>query len=205
MEDPRGPRFDNKSRNYRDLYEILKKILKIEESIIQTRSNFKKKWLEIANIENNQNLSNGLTSFSKALEGIERSHRDIILTLKTNVIETLKKFPDKLKSQKRSLSAQQKAKKDVDDSEMNIRNIRNEKDQRRINQEDLKRADTVFQEKKKIYELKKKESDNEIQEIDSKYKSDVKEILTLLTYTKISFHASAIQSYSEAFKEILGI
>ena len=43
IERERSQRFDNKAKDYKELQEILKKIIKIEENIILARTSFKKK------------------------------------------------------------------------------------------------------------------------------------------------------------------
>ena len=39
----RSQKFDSKAKEYKDLQELLKKIIKVEENIMQSRISFKKK------------------------------------------------------------------------------------------------------------------------------------------------------------------
>lgn len=205
MERSSSVRFDTKAKDYKDLQELLKKIIKIEENVVQTRANFKKKWLEIANIENNQGLSRGLLSYSKALEGIERTHRDTILTMKSSVLENLKKCPDRLKDQRRSLSAHGKASKDYEESEKKLNRILSIRDQRNINAKDRDEAAQQVEEKKKMLSNVESNLEKDLKNNSKSHDNDIKNMLMLLSHSKISFHASAIQLYSEAYKEILSI
>ena len=205
MERHSSLRFDSKAKDYKDLQEILKKIIKTEENIVQTRANFKKKWLEIANIENNQDLSRGLTSYSKALEGIERTHRDAILTMKSNVLENLKKLPNRLKDQRRSLSAHGKAVKDYEESEVKLQRILSIKDQRNLNLKERSDAAGQVEEKKNIMHSTTNNLEKDLRMSSKMHDEDVKNMIMLISHAKISYHASAIQLYTEAFKEILSI
>jgi hypothetical protein len=205
MEKERSIRFDTKAKDYKDIQEILKKMIKVEENIIQTRTNFKKKWLEIANIETNQDLSRGLTSYSKALEGIERSHRDNLLTLKTNVLESLRKCPERIKDQRRSLSAHGKLAKDYEEKEANLKKIIEKQDQRKVNLMERKLSADKLEEARTIMMSSQQGLEKELKDFNNLHDEEVKNSLMLLTHSKISYHASAIQLYTEAFKEILTI
>lgn len=205
MERDPSARFDNKARDYKELQECMKKIIKTEESIIQTRTSFKKKWMEIANIENNQDLSRGLTSYSKALDEIERTHRETLLIMKTSALESLKKYPERLKEQRRSLSACSKAQKDYEESETRLKRLQSTKDQRKVDQKELEGAVTSKEEKKKILAAKQETTEKIIEERNKAHCDDVKNLILLLTHSKLSLHAASIQVYTEAFQEILKI
>ncbi|OMJ87009.1 hypothetical protein SteCoe_11336 [Stentor coeruleus] len=205
MERDPSARFDNKARDYKDLQDFMKKIIKTEESIIQTRTNFKKKWMEIANIENNQDLSRGLTSYSKALDEIERTHRETLLIMKTNALESLKKYPERLKEQRRSLSACSKAQKDYEESEARLKRLQSTKDQRKVDQKELEGAVTSKEEKKKILAAKQESTEKIIEDRNKAHCEDVKNLILLLTHSKLSLHADSLQVYTEAFQEILKI
>lgn len=201
----RSQRFDNKARDYKELLEIVKKMIKTEENIIQTRINFKKKWLEIANIETNQDLSRGLQSYSKALDEIENTQRELLLIMKTNVLESIKKYPERLKEQRRSLSACSKTEREMRDSKSKLDRIQTIKDQRSIDSRELDLAAKEFQEKESIYKKKTENTDKDIEEKNKVHQEDVRNLIMLLTHGKIRFHAAAIQNFTEAFREILSI
>lgn len=201
----RSQRFDNKARDYKELMEIVKKIIKTEENIIQTRINFKKKWLEIANIESNQDLSRGLQGYSKALDDIENTQRELLLIMKTNVLESIKKYPERLKEQRRSLSACSKTEKDMRDSKTKLERIQTIKDQRSIDSRELDQAAKEFQERESIFRKRTEITDKEIEEKNRKHEEDVKNLIMILAHGKIRFHAAAIQNFTEAYREILSI
>ena len=201
----RSQRFDNKARDYKELMEIVKKIIKTEENIIQTRINFKKKWLEIANIETNQDLSRGLQGYSKALDDIENTQRELLLIMKTNVLESIKKYPERLKEQRRSLSACSKTEREMRDSKTKLDRIQTIKDQRSIDSRELDQAAKEFQERESIYKKRTETTDKEIEEKNKRHEEDVRNLIMILAHGKIRFHAAAIQNFTEAYREILSI
>lgn len=109
MEVERGRKYKEKLENaaneYLELHNIFKQVIRSEESIIHNRSNFRKKWLEAANIKNQHPaLSTAFSEYGKALGGIEQAHRESTIHMKVHVLEALRKYPMVIKEQKRSLS-----------------------------------------------------------------------------------------------------
>ena len=127
------------------------------------------------------------------------------MTLKSNVLENLKKYPDKLKEQRRSLSAQGKIVKDFEESEVRLKRMLSIKDQRNINAKERDEAAQQVEEKKNIMIATNTNLENELSQSCKAHDEDVKNILMQLIHTKISYHAAALQLYTEAFKEILSI
>lgn len=201
----RTQRFDNKARDYKELLDIAKKMIKTEENIIQTRINFKKKWLEIANIESNQDLSSGLQEYSKALDEIENTQRELLLVMKTNVLESIKKYPERIKEQRRSLSACSKVEREMRDSKMKLERIQTTKDQRKIDRKELDEAAKEVEERESIYSKKFYTTTREIEEKDKFHQDDVKNLIMLLAHGRIRYHAAAIQNFTHAYKGILQI
>ena len=198
-------RFDNKARDFKDLLEITKKIIKTEENIIQTRINFKKKWLEIANIESNQGLSSGLQQYSKALDEIENTQRELLLVMKTNVLESIKKYPERIKEQRRSLSACSKVENEMRESKTKLERIQTTKDQRKIDRKELDEAAKEVEERESIYSKRFMTTTREIEEKDKFHQDDVKNLIMLLAHGRIRYHAAAIQNFTQAYKGILQI
>ena len=117
----------------------------------------------------------------------------------------MKKYPDRFKEQRRSVSAQGRAEKEFEEAKNKLSDIQNKKDQRKLDPKEVEQAAENCKEKETLLKTKSINFGKELKQKNRTHHDEVKNVLISLNHARISYHATALQLYTEAYKEILSI
>ena len=209
MEEDRGRAYktqlDQESKEFDSLHTIFKKLVKSQESTATSRNSFRQKWLEVSNIERHPSLSKAFMEYAKALQEIDKTHKESTLRLKTVVQDALHYHPLRIKQQQRSLSRTSKVSKSVLERQRTMVKLQEKGDSREIDNEKLAKAATELKEKQKEAKEITEQFERSMQDYSQNHSQDLRSILVHLVNSEMHYHAGALNALSQVIPVVLKI
>ena len=193
-------RLEKAQNEYNTINVIVKRLIKSEENSIHSKESLKRKLLEVAHLEPNESVSMWLGSLSKGIEKIVSAQRESLQRIKNQVGSAVKRYPDRVKQQRRSLSESRRAGMDFEK-----RSKTYEKLQERSKETDpseIEKAANELKEAKGAADYATSTLEKDFSGYSQSHYSDFRLVLLHLINAQMHTDASSIDALTSVIKEI---
>jgi hypothetical protein len=195
MQDQRDKEYlDLEKGKFDSLQDLLKQVLKTNETSLTKRVKFQQKWYEIAQAEPDRNLSESFHKYSEAIERADRAERESLQQLRAVSQRALRLYPEKIKNHQRSISTQRKARQTLQEHASSLKKLQDQRDQRSVSVPALHKHSSQVETSEREVKSLESQLENDLRLYREGQVEDLKELMLHLLNAEMHYHAVALDA-----------
>ena len=196
---------EKEKRKFDILQDLLKQVSKTNEAALTKRIKFRKKWGEIAQSEPDPKLAQSFGNYSKAIERADIAQHACLQKLKEVTQKALRLYPEKIKSHKRSISEQRKARQTLQEHNLSLKKLQDQRDMRSVSQPAMHKVISQVEQSEKEVKSIESHLENDLRLYREEQVEDLKKLLLHLLNAEMHYHATALDALCEVVPQLQSI